>query len=765
MNTKIDGTLNKKSLSCPCYKYIVRNINSIGSLPEYAKNFMVSVVKLGYEYNEAAMFLQLSMCNITPDSPIAHADIMACSGKTMTAEELYRFLTTSDSISCSRSCYEYYGKFASKKDNIIDRNRNLCKTCPHSHKYTNQFIQWEYSVIKYALQSEKNAIYIKQLFKDLSFISVLDLATELAINKPFIVPISQKLYRAVMLTWEKIGTEPYLKSNQLFEILLEQELRSLKNVPPSMQSLRWIPQVCGIIIDEVMASSDLKKEDIRRTFNTYKNYVEQNQNIKRTSKKKETKESTTGIDILSLYLSQQEKKEEKLPAEHNKDNNTDNNNERKGIKPSDTPVIEALDSNATESTEKTTKLLEDSANKITITEIEKDVEENLEEPAAPQKIPEELPQEGTTLAKYIDLGLHTEEINNHYLPYTYTENLTNYNYIEPGFLTEEEEKLCIPLTENLVLLSVLENLVLSDKKIYLEAVRTENNDFQFVIWNRNKHIYYITQLKDETVEKKESNVEKVLFPLLTRKSIQKICYNAHALYATCRMKGATIRNVHSIHTAHYLIKEINKQAEYCDARSLICGYNTPVKYTDYFESHDIEQTQNYSVLAALPCYKGIYKIQEKEIPTVPEENRKINCLLEELIGYSYITTKYLKSNIPYLYHSTIPGKIRFNSLTECYAKEPLILCSYIIEPSQKNEKALMKAMLSLTENGKIRKMKFQILNLTEAALSIVVPIKYFDETNTILSNNIMLYIRKQHRHSAQLKVCFEKRQENQILYE
>lgn len=248
----------------PCFKYIIRNMKNAASVPEFSKNYVHFKSRQGFSEEEVISSLLLLASTQTNGLNNGINKDCFCSytdgdGNYIDEEHLYSYLITNKDIPLSKSCYGFYGKYASMKDNIIDKGRVLCRTCEYFSGYTNLYIDYEHSLIKFALKSGENMAKVQELFdkKGLSFVSKEDISYEVFSNKPYVLGLNQlafETFNSALQIYRNFGISDIIS---LVKSDLTQQLSKLK-VTAALSSIKqWWGVVADVYFKKISSSRDI----------------------------------------------------------------------------------------------------------------------------------------------------------------------------------------------------------------------------------------------------------------------------------------------------------------------------------------------------------------------------------------------------------------------------------------------------------------------------------------------------------------------------
>jgi len=196
----------------------------------------------------------------------------------------------------------------------------------------------------------------------------------------------------------------------------------------------------------------------------------------------------------------------------------------------------------------------------------------------------------------------------------------------PFVSPESLQNLAIDLDdENAHVMSIFENHIAKEKILFLEYISSGNNFF-IIFWCPGLPRYLFTSGTN-------SLVNEVIAPMLSHRSIQKICYYPYFLLSHLSYQGLTMRNYYSIFSSYMLLEPGSTRT----VQSVLNKYGAkPI-------IHEWMDKSQFDMLSYISCYQDIknrtYQLmkQKKLLSDFKEQQ-----LYDTALGISYRLGRYLQ---------------------------------------------------------------------------------------------------------------------------
>lgn len=316
---------NKKIKNYPCFKYILKHLNRISQVSEFAKNYVATMHRRGVSEERCISGLRL-MTSVPGACSIKKSDFFGVYGD-CTDDVLYQQIITDAGTKEYKSCYEYYNQFSKAKGQGFDRKNSVCMICPFSNRYAGKYREFEYSLLhmlysKIGDPADLDSVFLniqskyaaflntlapgkkKHLPADFELISCVDLCEQWPESTPCVMSVSNIMYRAMMSK---------IKSESSLEDCFYAALISNKKIPSSITSKKsWKSNVYRNAMSEVKSSKELSYEEILDGFSAYFEYLADFYNANDSGIKRSSKKTDTGASDISVSTTKKSNGEEEL---------------------------------------------------------------------------------------------------------------------------------------------------------------------------------------------------------------------------------------------------------------------------------------------------------------------------------------------------------------------------------------------------------------------------------------------------------------------
>lgn len=297
----------------------------------------------------------------------------------------------------------------------------------------------------------------------------------------------------------------------------------------------------------------------------------------------------------------------------------------------------------------------------------------------------------------------------------------------PSVKSAELEHAAISLdTGNLMILTRFENAVLHDGLLSIEAFTDENKHGGILMWVSGTGCMFYSYLKNE-------RANEILLPLLSRKTVKKLCYSPYLLYAKLHSHKIRIRSLCSLQTNHYLLStDGGYESDYISVL-LSYGVKPVVPGVNYKTSGNVTSL----IFSYLPLYNRIFRAQSRRLRKrmlVEKADHLTN--INEALGCSYLMSSYLTDASKPLFCMPYAGRFRFEEMQfdKFRFDGRLLLLSPVTQTGTFFFNEIVSCMSSA---GLFHSCLLKIISLSENRLCLFVSEQDYEYVRTFINMHIL----------------------------
>lgn len=706
-----ENVMQKKSISLPCHKYMVRHIKNEADKLEYAHAFFQKMNEQETNIDEIiSSYMATSLFQEDTD-----LDFLNYQGIALTGEQFYHSIMEDCSISVYKKCQAYIRKY--EKDIVP-----VCKVCPHCPQYANKNRSNELSIIK-RINASYNSL---QVFLSRSNGSYFKSCNDIAQNTPSPVPLVIPFLRIFFNIIKSYGAGYY--EQRILELSDQQRLAMLQNrmyaelkakykidvlIP---NSARIFPLLYTSWVEEIEQAADISDQDIEA-------YVLP---LKKKGSKKDI-EHTPKKDgkLSSEYAAEQQEGNSQPPkAATIKEGNSHDDKLQYAFSLTDIIAEPVPDTESSRSftdlslflseidLSKSEEVIEDTHNNSI------DVEKNTRYIDNKLDTGADIPCDSTSTHEsesVTDLSVKKEFPVVESIPYDYIP----LPCIDKTRLAEHITQ----VSDNNI--DLVTHAIERDRDLPLECIIDETGLYVVILWVRPIRQFFYSYFTDLHIRIKE---------LLTSYRIRKICYQPYYLYSLCRLYNIQIKHVYSFHSIHMHILNMEHKLGY---REIIELYGEG-KNCD----HTIDTVPELEeIMTGIPLYRTIKRVQTKLISAndnyASQADRVQN--LDEVLGTSFLRSINFNDDGTLMFFRN--GQICFNHYFKNNAKSGGFILTYVIENEELDnttkQKIFLDMLCDLSKKGRIRKLNLQLMTMYDDIMILFVADKSYEFLTTYI--HIHLY--------------------------
>lgn len=242
----------------PCFSKIINQLNNVADIPEYTA-FTLSVLKTDKVENPV-LLVMAQESNLLPESPIKNTDLI-CFREGITEENVFETLMSEPRIKKYKNCTRYYKKFDSKL--------SMCKLCPRSPYFKNQYINEEYALLKFVLSEQTNMKYFKSLLKKypaFRFRVVEDLAAEYRTKNTYVYDCNAVFFECLK-KHEDILYYSYNNYTIILKSSFSKAVKEGRRLPNTISEREnWSMVAMDKILKRIDEAKDFTREEVEQFF-------------------------------------------------------------------------------------------------------------------------------------------------------------------------------------------------------------------------------------------------------------------------------------------------------------------------------------------------------------------------------------------------------------------------------------------------------------------------------------------------------------------
>lgn len=705
-----ENVMQKKSISLPCHKYMVRHIKNEADKLEYAHAFFQKMNEQETNIDEIiSSYMATSLFQEDTD-----LDFLSYQGIALTGEQFYHSIMEDCSISVYKKCQAYIRKY--EKDIVP-----VCKVCPHCPQYANKNRSNELSIIK-RINASYNSL---QVFLSRSNGSYFKSCNDIAQNTPSPVPLVIPFLRIFFNIIKSYGAGYY--EQRILELSDQQRLAMLQNrmyaelkakykidvlIP---NSVRIFPLLYTSWVEEIEQAADISDQDIEAYVLPSKK--KSSKTIVKNMPKKDGKPSS------EYAVEKQEEKSLPPKAATIKEGDSHDDELQYAFSLTDIIAEPVTDTKLSRSFTDLSLFLSE----IDLSKSEEAIEDTHNN---------SIDVENNT--RYIDNKLDTETD----IPCASTsthesESVTNLSVKKEFIVVESIPYDYIPLpcidrtrlAEHIIQVSdnnidLLTHAIERDRDLPLECIIDETGLYAAILWIRPIRQFFYSYFTDLHVRIKE---------LLTSRRIKKICYQPYYLYSLCRLYNIQIKHVYAFHSIHMHILKTDHKLGY---REIIKLYGEGKNC-----GHTIDTVPELEeIMTGIPLYRTINRVQTKLISA--NENYSSQAArvqnLDEVLGTSFLRSINFNDDSTLMFIRN--GQICFNHCLKNNAKSGGFILTYMIENEEidntTKQKIFLDLLCDLSKKGRIRKLNLQLMTMYDDIMILFVA----DESYEFLTTYIHIHL-------------------------
>ncbi|WP_026653438.1 hypothetical protein [Butyrivibrio proteoclasticus] len=752
-----------------CYKYIARNIGEPSARYEYSKNFFTNLSR-----HNVGMDDQIGLyCSVR--IPPSCGEQLSYGSVVLNAEDYYSQIMDSDDVPKAVSCQSYYKKICKPGKNSV------CLTCQYAKNYANNMYTDECSVFKYISTSKDNFESFKGSFSAEIFRSCFDIAANLPVVKPGIVPLFKLAYEQIL----ERGVDEFFSSSQdvrerlssLVGVMTLSAVRNANVKEIQSNNFKAFPIAWSQVVDDTLSARDITDAEMQTICQKIvNNYGSSSKSNSSSSKKKDKRSETPLLDLMGTEVVEAGTVVQSVDEVVSQFDDT-------LVEGPDVVADESLenvDGDAAEYSDSDIALSDDGLSEDEWGEYleQRGLDSEEELPLSDEPVvesvgsgmsngddTEELPF-GPSETVGPDNGSDSDTADVSYGDSPSIEELATNNESKHGETSSGRvvKKYIVPAMPDTTFIyrceinrrtlkdyadsySTDENSVFSAirqcKVLPIEVVfDTENRGYLFM-FVKPLGRYYYCQI--------DSAMPKTLEAVFKSKSIRKICYQPYFLYSLLRINNCVACEVYSIYSMD----------QYLHPNAMPCVYQ------DFWElyRHDFHYTplreSGFDEFDTLCCFMQIYiQLQAKQIRNLSDNKliRYQQCK-DEVLGVSFLRALNLKEN-GYLFDIDSAGTILYNINYDLAAHTDGFFVTYTIgmddAPDVSREELYMSGLIELSNRGRFSKYNIQLVTMSDVSMVLFVGVREYELIITLLQKFYNRYASKRRLENFSLNVSHER---------
>ena len=269
----------------PCYKYIATSLTSANERYEFSKHFFDKLVSSGAEPDDClVLYSSLSM-------PESVGGVYEIDSVALNPLDYFNQILARTDIS-NISCPQYY------KNRLKPSNQNnLCQLCELSRSYKQSNYKVECSIFKYIATSRENLVKFNELGVDGVFKYVVDIAAELSVGYPAIVPILNIAYSVICSQVDDFYSfdDAHERLASIVGKVTVEATRNSNVKKLQMENHRALSVAWDTLISDILSSDDISYEVLCQEVSK----IDLSSGKKKNKKKKPLVPETPLFDYLS----------------------------------------------------------------------------------------------------------------------------------------------------------------------------------------------------------------------------------------------------------------------------------------------------------------------------------------------------------------------------------------------------------------------------------------------------------------------------------
>jgi len=316
----------------------------------------------------------------------------------------------------------------------------------------------------------------------------------------------------------------------------------------------------------------------------------------------------------------------------------------------------------------------------------------------------------------------------------------------PFVSPESLQNLAIDLDdENAHVMSIFENHIAKEKILFLEYI-SSGNSFFIIFWCPGLPRYLFTSGKKPLVN-------EVIAPMLSHRSIQKICYCPYLLLSHLAYQGLTMRNYYSIFTSYMLLEPGSTRT----IQSVLNMYGAkPI-------IHEWMDKSQFDMLSYISCYQDIKNrtwllMKQKQLLSDFKEQQ----LYDTALGISYQLGRYLQKP-DVLFRIPKAGTYAFHNEEICCSYTPGELISYEVKRVCNDSIDMIKKVICIlvdTERFIISDMK--LVGIDSSSFKIFVKTEAYDYITSCINTAFLEIVEANQLYGLEICSYSKKIPMNQI---
>lgn len=734
----------------PCYKCILRSMESKTAIPEFEK-VLFGIAKMDELSNEEMVKLlsDLKDAYLYEGCAVFGADFFTYHEKGASKNALPTFVLSAKSIKYHTQCSAYYKSFQS--------NQNACLACTRSVLYANRYLKEELSLLRFLLKDKESYQYLTGRIKEreMSFLSVFDVLYDFRAKKSCYIPLNALLYSCLI----KESFDPDKPYTGQMEAIKEGFLSGMlkTRLVPGEYSMRpgWVDAVLNRHLDRIMEQEEITIEEADRLLMLICAYQKEREEKKALERTLDGSKKSTYID----YKSRDERPKNQVVLSVT---------DILSMPEDNTPLVEVANKveeiESPPELEEAFKPLEDvlsASSKVADTPDSPEPCEN-QHPKNNfillEDSPEEVKSDVPNGAEYY-LSICCQ--NNHLLTIEH-QNASRRQLDELGYeelpcpaaldchmvmertLTAEQLNYFRPINDDLLILANLEDAAMRDKMIAAEVVGAENG-FVLLLYTASRHLFL--QYNPDAPKEKETVAR-----ILRRPGIKKICYQPYLLYAYCYSSGLKVKGVTSL-WMHYRL--VYPNSPYWGLRDLLIfasGEEEP------FIKEKLKNSKNL-LFDSMRYYKRTYLALKRKEALIPKTTIEGMEQLDLAFGYSYLLSGCMK-NKKRLF--TIDDKLtyRFHNTAYLETKNDVLFSGYFatyeIPFSTKHATSILTRFLcNMSKEGYFSESNIQIVYFTKNRVVFFIAEREFAFLDSVISTLLRSQMKQHGCKDTLITVLYE----------
>ena len=784
----------------PCFKPILRLMKSPSGIPEFDK-YLFTFAKLeGWNAEKVSEIMENLYDCLMDNSALFHIELCQWDGQKAEPSVLAEKLFDGAGIKSYSTCTSYYKKYQS--------NLNACLACIRSPYYANRFLKEELGILRFitriGTEEEYTAFFKKMDDIGFQFISVYDaLINVLHSTFTCYVPVNQIVYQIyyeyylTILTLNTCGTKQQRNDffyDAFFNLVSDHDKKKRYLPDNYLKNQDWLSRYMECTLERIEAAEEYSEEKVwgliaqisvwekerEKRINASQHaapeecstFLPNYNNRKKVERKKSVEAKNVNKNSASKSAGSNIQKEEPSAVKIAEPNQLSFMDLMQAASQYDT-VSDALKKETVKTDENLSEeasiCLFNTKDHLYCEDFEKYTYESPlsdsfgfpagtfgteENPISEQEVEvfsnQKQDESGIKPPTEQEREVHQvmeETCFENGLPY---EERTNEICSDAFFLefhpSKEELSFYRKIGGNLVELAEIEDAIISDKVICIEAVY-DSPSFLLLFYVPRLHRYYQTDLSN-------GNELYSIRMLFRRNGIKKVCYQPYLLYSFCYKLGLRIRGVYSLMT-HY--KYLYPSTSSRGIRDMICA----LAISNREKIRETMLTTNTLLYHCLCNYKSLYRFMKAKEDGTSSLIVEQMELWDQALGYSYLLSGCME-NEGRLFEKSNALRFDFHKSAYLNSKDKVLYPGYFAKyefskHTKHSADIIFHFLCNLSKEGYFGKNNIQIVYLAKNRIVFFIEESEFDYLDSVIGVKLRGWASQYGVNNLPLTVLYEYR--------